>query len=255
MPSKLFSRNLQKSNHNHHLQTDKQPSGLEDAKRKKKDSINKNITNTAEEKTHHNHRGRKGTQRARLISSNPNPIFHLLSMQSFPRTGKTEKNLFYLHVIASALVGGTRRSGRRGRRKSERCRKAADSSAFENSLNGGGSKKKKIPFFLPDPNFNHGGWIIHSRPVTCRDGDKESLLYFDSHNKFMTRCLKGGRRGEEMRARGGGRARGEVQVGGARDREDKDETGRSRRGGNRRSRNTDSQMRQDVEGFGDKLLK
>lgn len=59
-----------------------------------------------------------------------------------------------------------------------------------------------------------------------------------------------------MRARGGGRARGEGQVVSARDREDKDETGRSRRGGgNRRSRNTDSQMRQDVEGFGDKLLK
>lgn len=67
--------------------------------------------------------------------------------------------------------------------------------------------------------------------MTCRDGDKESLLYFDSHNKFMTRCLKGGRRGEEMRARGGGRARGEGQVVSARDREDKDETGRSRRGG------------------------
>lgn len=34
-----------------------------------------------------------------------------------------------------------------------------------------------------------------------------------------------------MRARGGGRARGEGQVVSARDREDKDETGRSRRGG------------------------
>ena len=145
MPSKLFSRNLQKSIRNHHLQTDKQPLGLEDAKRRKKKKSRQHqreYYKYRREKTHHNHRGRKGTQRARLISSNPNPIFYLLSMQSFPRTGKTEKNLFYLHVIASALVGGTRRSGRRGRRKSERCRKAADSSAFENSLNGGGSQKK-----------------------------------------------------------------------------------------------------------------
>lgn len=26
--------------------------------------------------------------------------------------------------------------------------------------------------------------------MTCSEGDKDSLLYFDSHNKFMTRCLK-----------------------------------------------------------------
>lgn len=28
--------------------------------------------------------------------------------------------------------------------------------------------------------------------MTCRDGDKESLLYFDSHNKFMTQFLRCG---------------------------------------------------------------
>lgn len=77
-------------------------------------------------------------ERGRLY---PTPIpSYLLGMQSFPRTEKTEKNLFYLHVIASELVGGTRGSKKRGRRKSERCRKGADSSPFENSLNGAAPK-------------------------------------------------------------------------------------------------------------------
>lgn len=63
---------------------------------------------------------------------------YLLSMQCFPRT--EEKNLFYLHVIASELVGGIRESTKRGRRQSERCRKGTDSSRFENSLNGAAPK-------------------------------------------------------------------------------------------------------------------
>lgn len=61
--------------------------------------------------------------------------------------------------------------------------------------------------------------------------------------------------GEEMRTRGGGQATGSGQVVTARDREDEDETGRSRRREPGDSRNRDSQMRQDVEGFGDQLLK
>ena len=67
----------------------------------------------------------------------PPPVpSYLFSMQSLSRTEETEKNLFHLHVIASELVGGMRESKKRGRRKSERCRKGADSSLFENSLNG-----------------------------------------------------------------------------------------------------------------------
>lgn len=46
--------------------------------------------------------------------------------------------------------------------------------------------------------------------MTCSEGDKDSLLYFDSHNKFMTRCLKEKRkrRGwkEEWRRGGSGYA-------------------------------------------------
>lgn len=81
--------------------------------------------------------------------------------------------------------------------------------------------------FVPGPNFNHSGWIIHSRPMTCRNGDKESLLYFDSHNKFMTPCLKGGRN-RQRRGKAGGNNRG-LRSGYERRRVwNKDETGRIR---------------------------
>lgn len=60
---------------------------------------------------------------------------YLLSMQYFTRTEKTEKKLFYLHMVESEQVGGIRESEKRERRKSEHCRKGTDSSPFENSLN------------------------------------------------------------------------------------------------------------------------
>lgn len=47
--------------------------------------------------------------------------------------------------------------------------------------------------------------------MTCREGDKESLLYFDSHNKFMTQCLKG-RRIRRRRERGEETVEGSSQV-------------------------------------------
>lgn len=121
MPSKLFSRNLQTSTHNHHLETNK----LQDWKMHQKH--NKYTQTTAI------YCRCKGTQRTRLASSDANPILYLLSMQSFPRTEKTEKNLFYLLVIANEPVGGTGVSKKRRRRKSERCRRGTDSSPFENS--------------------------------------------------------------------------------------------------------------------------
>lgn len=194
MSSKLFNRNLQNSFHNHPLYTDKQPQGLV------LEPINKHvemITKKRQQMMHgwmHTQSNQIDTKeqadknKAEFIQHQSHHI--CLVCSSFPRTEKTEKNLFYLHVIVSELVGGMRERAWRdreervsaaGKAMTARCSKIAWIVRLSNSL------------FLPDPNFNHSGWIIHSRPMTCREGDKESLLYFDSHNKFMTQCLKGRR--------------------------------------------------------------
>lgn len=144
--SNLFIRNLQNSIRNHHLRYVLK-NKLQDwywQMRMKEEKTQQMCThpnahidecihpNNMETKSHtHKERGR--------LYPPPIPSF-LLSMQSFPRTEETEKNLFYPHVIASELVGGMRESKKRGRRKSERCRKGADSSPFENSLNSAAPK-------------------------------------------------------------------------------------------------------------------
>lgn len=122
----------------------------------------------------------------------------------FPRT---EKDLLYLYMIANELVGGMRERHKEREKKKEwelqerRWQLAASKIAWTVRL-------QNNSLFLPDPNFIQSGWIIHCGAMTCREGDKESLLYFDSHNKFMTPMFK-----KEGKIDEGGREGGSGQVG------------------------------------------
>lgn len=203
--------------------------------------------------THPNNIDRKEQTHREQGRLYPPPIAsYLLSMQSFPRTEKTEKNLFYLHVIESELVGGIRERERR-REGEERVSAAGKALTARRSKIAWMVRIQNNSLFLPDPNFNHSGWIIHSRPMTCREGDKESLLYFDSHNKFMTRCLKGRRN----RQREGGKGRRQrAQVGLWVPESVKQGWNRKeQRKGNRRSRNKGSWVEKDVKGLEINTLK
>lgn len=109
------------------------------------------------------------------------------------------KNGFYLPVMESEPVGGTIQSKSRVVRKSERKLKIAWIECLQNN--------SIFSLFLI---FDHSRWIIHRGPMTCRQEDRESLLYLDSHNKFMNQCWNGGKNDN-----GRSRCEGSGQVGSA----------------------------------------
>lgn len=171
-------------------------------------------------KTHADHNNEKTNKRGGL---HPPPIPSLLRSVFSPFEGQTRQrriSLFF-YAVVSELVGGTRGSKKEERRKGVRCRKEADSSPFR-KIAWMVQLQNNFLFSLPDPNFNHQGWIIHSQPMTCWDGDKESLLYFASHNKFMTWWRDGWRRKKRWRRQ---LSLERQEVG------EEDETGRSRERG------------------------
>lgn len=84
-------------------------------------------------------RQKKHIQTTQLTISSDNPIlsaFHAV----LPKDAEDIEELSLSSCRASELVGGIRESKWGRRRKSERCRKGADSSPFENSLNSTASK-------------------------------------------------------------------------------------------------------------------